>query len=236
MGTVVSFDLRDPVPVSAYDAAVDILRQADQRFSTYREDSEICRLRRGELRLDRCHPDVEEVLGLCLVATEQTEGYFTAFPHGELDPTGLVKGWAIKRVSDLLVDAGSGWHAVNGGGDIALTARTSAANEWRVGISDPTDRSRVVAVASCRNGAIATSGTAERGRHIINPRTAQAATYFASVTILAATVLDADVLATAAFARGESAVDWIEQLPNVEALFVLGGGSVTWTSGFRFAE
>jgi FAD:protein FMN transferase len=231
MGTVVSFDLREPVPVPAYDEAVRLLQQADQRFSTYRPDSDISRVRRGDIRVSDCHPDIDEVLGLCQRATEQTDGYFTTFPYGDLDPTGLVKGWAIQRASAVLLDAGSSWHSVNGGGDIQLAGH-ALSTPWRVGITDPTDPTRVVAVAVCQDGAVATSGNAERGHHIVNPRTGLTANHFASVTITAPLLIDADVFATAAFARGESAIAWVERLPDVDAMFVRPDGSVTATSSF----
>jgi thiamine biosynthesis lipoprotein len=233
MGTVVSFDLRDPIPAAAYDKAVRLLRQADQRFSTYRPDSDISRLRRGEIRISECHPDVDEVLGLCQRATEQTERYFTSFPYGELDPTGLVKGWAIQRASEELVDAGSSRHSVNGGGDIQLVGDTRAA-PWRIGITDPADRTRLVAIAACQDGAVATSGSAERGNHIVNPRSGLTADHFASVTITARSLIDADVLATAAYARGESAIEWLERMPDVEGVFVGRDGVVTATASFPF--
>jgi thiamine biosynthesis lipoprotein len=233
MGTVVSFDLRDPVPTRAYEESVRLLHQADQRFSTYRPDSDISRLRRGEIRSSDCHADVDEILGLCQIATEQTDGYFTAFPYGDLDPTGLVKGWAIERASGILVEAGSTRHSVNGGGDIQLVGNAGSP-PWRVGITDPSDKTQITAVAACQNGALATSGNAERGHHIVNPRTGLTVGHFASVTISARSLIDADVLATAAFARGQSAFAWIERMPAVEGLFVAHDGSIAATRAFPF--
>jgi FAD:protein FMN transferase len=231
MGTVVSFDLRDPLPVDALDRAIRLLHHADSTFSTYRPDSEISRLCRGEVGIDDCHPDVEEVLSRCEVATRLTDGYFSAYPYGRLDPTGLVKGWAVQRASELLAEAGSTRHAVNGGGDVQLVGAIDGSPPWRVGITDPRDRHRILAVA-CPDGALATSGTAERGRHIINPLTGLPADHFASVTITASTLIEADVLATAAFARGADAVSWVERLPGVEGLFATPDGGFRTTSGF----
>jgi len=66
MGTAISLDLRDEaVPQIAVDAMFDHLRDIDARFSTYRPDSEISRLGRGELTPDACSPDVREVLERC---------------------------------------------------------------------------------------------------------------------------------------------------------------------------
>lgn len=235
MGTVVSFDLRDPIPVDALDDAIRLLRHADATFSTYRPDSDIARLGRGEIRVESCHPDVAEVLSLCDDATKLTDGYFTAFPHGALDPTGLVKGWVVQRASEVLADAGSQRHAVIGGGDIQLVGDSSRWPPWRIGITDPNDHRQLLAVVACPDGAMATSGTAERGHHIVNPMTGQPADHFTSVSITARTLIEADVLATAAFARGAAAVEWIEHLPGVEGLFATPDGTIHQTSGFPLA-
>jgi FAD:protein FMN transferase len=232
MGTVVSFDLREPVPADALDRAIRLLHHADETFSLYKSNSDIARLGRVEIPLEDCHPDVEEVLGLCQAATQMTDGYFTAFPHGRLDPTGLVKGWAVQRASDVLTEAGSHRHAVNGGGDVQLAGDPDRWPAWRIGITDPNDRSQILSVVACHHGAVATSGSAERGLHIVNPKTGRLADHFASVTITARTLIDADVLATSACARGADAIEWIERMPGVEGLFVTPDGAIESTSGF----
>jgi thiamine biosynthesis lipoprotein len=232
MGTVVSFELHTPVPESALDAAIAFLHHADRTFSMYKPNSDMARLSRGEVRIERCHPDVAEVLALCGDATRQTDGYFSATMNGRVDPTGLVKAWAVQRASEILVDAGSSCHVVNGGGDVQLVGVPDGDVAWRVGIANPLVRGDLIAVALCAEGAVATSGTSERGLHILDPIRGQAASHFASVSILAPTLIDADVFATAAFARGESAIDWISSLPNVEGLFVGPGTRSTTTPGF----
>jgi thiamine biosynthesis lipoprotein len=224
MGTVVSFDLHDPVPVEAMSAVTRWLDHTDRVFSTYRRDSDISRLDRGECRLADCDPDVAVVLELCGQASTTTDGYFSATAGGHLDPSGLVKGWTIERASELLRAAGSRHHVVNGGGDIQAVGPTADGAPWRVGISDPNDRDRLLCVVDVVGRAVATSGTAERGQHVINPRTGRPADHFASVTVVSARLTDADVLATAAIARGATALEWLEQLPGVAALLVTTDG------------
>lgn len=234
MGTVVSFDLRDPVPTEAFEAAVAVLHHADETFSLYQSGSQLSRLVRGEIRLADCDPDIEEVLALSAEATVRTDGFFSAMLNGSLDPTGLVKGWAVQRASEVLDDAGSRRHAVNGGGDIQFAAAhpDPADEPWHVGIADPRRPGKAVVVAACRDGALATSGTAERGLHIVDPTTGWLACHFVSVSVAARSLIDADVLATAAFARGESAIDWLDAMEGVEALFVGPGSRLTTTSAF----
>jgi FAD:protein FMN transferase len=232
MGTVVSFDLHDPVSVETMSAVTRWLDHTDRVFSTYRRDSDISRLDRGECRLEDCDPDVAVVLELCADATVATDGYFTTMAAGRLDPSGLVKGWAVERASDLLNAAGSRHHVVNGAGDIQSVGTTAEGQPWRVGISDPFDRNALLTVIDLASGAVATSGTAERGRHVINPRTGRPASHFASVTVVCPRLTDADVLATAAVARGATALAWLESVPDAAALFVTADGHTHRTSNW----
>jgi thiamine biosynthesis lipoprotein len=232
MGTVVTFVLRDPVPLAALDAAIAGLHHADAVFSTYRSDSEISQLDRGERRIDACCPEVIEVLRLCDEARVWTDGYFTACPDGRLDPSGYVKGWAIERASDALCQAGSRHHAVNGGGDVRLVGGHDDLTPWRVGIADPFTPGAVLGGFGCRDAGVATSGSAERGQHITDPMTGKAADTFSSVSVVAPSLVEADVLATAAFARGESAIAWLDAMAGVQGLFVRPDGSLVQTGGF----
>src|SRR4051794_13011307 len=233
MGTVFTIDVRDPGDWSTPVAEVVAwLHRVDRTFSTYREDSAIRRLQRGELRLEDAQPDVVAVLDLCREFERRTGGAFTSTPHGVVDPTGLVKGWAIERASELLRRSGSRNHAVNGGGDMQLAGETAPGRPWRVGISDPADRQRLIAVVSGRDRAVATSGVAERGRHIVDPRTGTAADRLTSVTIVGPHLTDADAYATAAFAMGDASTPWIEGLAGYQGLVVDTAGRTSQTSGF----
>jgi thiamine biosynthesis lipoprotein len=232
MGTVFTIDVRDPGP---WDAAirhvVAWLHRVDEVFSTYKDGSDISRIRRGELSVDDADPDVGEVLELCRTVEAETGGFFTASWRGGPDPTGLVKGWAIEQASGLLRAYGSGNHAINGGGDIQLAGESAPGEPWRVGISDPLDRTRVLTVVSGRDIAVASSGTAERGDHILDPTTGRPAAALASVTVVGASLTRVDAYATAAFARGPESIRWLESLPGYEALAVSPYG-VRWaTSG-----
>lgn len=233
MGTVFTIDIRDG---GGWETAVgDVvawLHRADMLFSTYRPDSDISRIRRGELAAADADPCVSDVLGLCDQLREETGGYFTAYWRGAApDPTGLVKGWAIERASRLLRDRGSRNHAVNGGGDLQLAGESAPGQPWRVGIADPFDRARILAVVTGRDIAVATSGVAERGAHIIDPRAGTPATGLASVTITGRWLTRADAYATAAVAMGAQARPWAEHLPGHEALIVASDGTTAATPG-----
>jgi len=232
MGTVFTIDLRDPgLWDDAISAVVAWLHRVDAVFSIYRDDSDISRIRRGELRVEDADPHVAEVLDLCTVLQAETGGYFTAFWDGHLDPTGLVKGWAIEHASEFLHASGCHNHAVNGGGDMQLAGEVAPGEPWRVGISDPQDAPRLLTIVQGRDFAIATSGVAERGTHIINPLTATPARDLASVTVIGRALTRVDTYATAAFAMGGNALQWLEAQPGHEGL-VAADGIATPTSQF----
>jgi thiamine biosynthesis lipoprotein len=235
MGTVFTIDVRDTGDwAGPIDDVVAWLHHVDDVFSTYKSDSAISRINRGELRLEDADPDVVPVLELCTEVQRETLGYFTALPMGRIDPTGLVKGWAIERASTLLRKAGSGNHAVNGGGDMQLAGESAPGRPWRVGIADPTDRSRVVTVVSGRDLAVATSGTAERGLHIVNPFTGSAAAaYFRSATVVGPSLTRADAYATAAFVMGAQAPRWADTVQGYETLLIAADGTAAASSDWR---
>jgi FAD:protein FMN transferase len=238
MGTVVSFDVPTWAgPQSGEDTvlgrAVRWLHWVDATFSPYRDDSDVSRFGRGSLALSGCAPELAEVLAACAEVSALSGGYFTTTPGGRFDPSGYVKGWAIERAAAMLTAAGSAEHSVNGGGDIQCVGERGPGQPWRVGIAHPLRPGSLALVVTGRDFAVATSGVAERGPHIINPRTGQPATGLASVTVAGARLAAADAYATAAFAMGTGARDWMETVDGYEAFAITPGGAAWQTSGFR---
>ena len=237
MGTVVSFDVPAWAgPDSGDDAvlsrAVRWLHWADATFSPYRDDSDVSRFGRGSLKLAECAPELAEVLSACAEVAALSGGYFTTTPGGRFDPSGYVKGWAIERAAAMLTAAGSAEHSVNGGGDIQCIGDRGAGQPWRVGIADPLRPGTLALVVTGRDFAVATSGPAERGPHIINPHTGRPATGLASITVVGAGLAAADAYATAAFAMGPAARDWMETVDGYEAFAITPAGAAWQTSGF----
>jgi thiamine biosynthesis lipoprotein len=238
MGTVFSFDVRaqDPAAAAAVEEAVRWLHRVDELFSTYRPDSQMSRVARQEITVGECDPLVAEVLRLCDDAEKRSDGWFSARYAGGtgLDPTGLVKGWAVECASQLLAAAGIADSCINGGGDVQLRGYPEPGRAWRVGISDPLRTGRLATVVEgAEELAVATSGTAERGCHVVDPYTGTSAgAELASVTVLARGLTEADAWATAAFAMGGAARAWLEELPGVEAFAVAADGRTWCTRGF----
>jgi FAD:protein FMN transferase len=234
MGTVVSFD----VPVSArangsLDAAIAWLHWADRVFSPYRPDSDVSLLARGETGIGACAPEVAEVLAASARVSEESGGYFTAYPGGRLDPSGYVKGWATERAASMLSRAGSANHLVNAGGDVQCAGARTPGSRWRVGIADPLRPGGLALVVAASDCAVATSGVAERGAHILNPHTARPASGLASLTVVGPSLTLADAYATAAFAMGPAlARAWTESLADYEAFAITPDGQTWQTAGF----
>jgi thiamine biosynthesis lipoprotein len=240
MGTVFSFDVRggDPGAVqSALEATVAGLHRVDEVFSTYRDDSQISRLARGELTVGECDPEVAEVLGLGAEAERVSDGWFSTSYEGRVDPTGVVKGWSVERAARRLAAVpGVSGVSVNGGGDVQLLGVPGPQRPWRVGVADPLrpgGLAAVISAAGLDELAVATSGTAERGAHIVDPRTGRSAvTDLVAVTVVAPRLTWADCWATAAFAMGSrQGLRWLESLPDVDALLITAGDEVRCTGG-----
>jgi thiamine biosynthesis lipoprotein len=237
MGTVVSFDVPSwTAEDGALSEAVRWLHWVDATFSPYREDSDVSRYGRGSVTLAGCAPALAEVLAACAAVSELSGGYFTTTPGGRFDPSGYVKGWAVERAAAMLTAAGSAEHSVNGGGDVQCVGERAGGQPWRIGIAHPLRPGTLALVVTGRDFAVATSGVAERGAHIINPHTGQPAAgprNLASITVIGPGLAAADAYATAAFAMGPAARDWVESLPGFEAFAITSHGAAWQTTGFR---
>jgi thiamine biosynthesis lipoprotein len=248
MGLPMSVHVRGPQadrPVVAR-AVADVftaLRSDDELFSTWKPNSPVSRIRRGDLRLQDAGDRVQQVAALCEEAAARTGGSFSAWlpgPAGEpmFEPTGLVKGWAAEQAFDRLVTnlARIGPHdaLLSAGGDIALSCSRTDTPDWRIAIEDPRQRDRCLLTVRLRRGAVATSGAAARGDHIIDPATGVPPGGLLSATVIGPSLTWADVYATAAFVRGSAAPAWVASLPDHAAVLLGTDGELqTVTSSAR---
>jgi len=210
------------------------LRWVDATFSTYKKDSDISRIERGELAAEKAHPMVRTVLRQAAALAQSTHGYFDLRAGGRLDPSGYVKGWAVQMASDLLLARGAYDHCVNAGGDIRACGTTAVPGTdrrrpWRIAIQDPWRQDLLRWVVSGDDLAVATSGTYARGAHVLDPHTGRPAADLASVTVVGPDLAPADAYATAALAMGERAYDWLAELDGFESAVIDARGR-TWQS------
>lgn len=236
MGTAVSLDLRAAsMPPAVMDAVFSHLRDVDARFSTYQVGSEISRLARGELREADATASVRHVLAVCDHLAMTSHGAFDARragPLGDLDPSGYVKGWAVEEAAWLLDAAGARDYLVNAGGDVIARGQASPGRPWRIGIRHPDQADRLAAVLEVSDRAVATSGTYERGEHLMDPRTGQPAQGLRSMTVVGPRLGFVDAYATAAFVMGLSGLGWVASHADHEALAITDDDRVVWTDGF----
>ena len=236
MGTVASFTIEpgergEEHARDAIASACRTLHEADAVFSTFRSDSPLSRLRRGEAAAADLPPELLEVLELSARATRLTEGAFDpwAMPGG-VDPTGLVKGWAAQRALAVLRDSGVAAAMVNAGGDIACFGP----QPWRIGVRDPQTADRLVCVAEVSD-AIATSGGYERPDEIIYPRRGGPAEALVQATVIGDDLALADAFATALMVTGEDGLTLLAGEPGYSALIVTGDGRMLATPAFPIA-
>ena len=234
MGTVVSIDIRAPfVADEAIDRALAILHDIDRRFSLYRSDSELSRLAEGSVSEDDLSMDVRWSLAACDDLARQTGGAFDARRHrpdGMADPSALVKGWAVEEAVRELEASGGANLLMIAGGDLVARGEPVPGQAWQIGIRYPTLADQVASVLAMRNGALATSGLYERGAHLRDPRTGQAANGLKGISVVGPDLTWADAYATAGFVMGLDGLSWVDQRPGYGALAITNDDQVVWTS------
>lgn len=228
MGIPMSIDIRDPGDHHAAAAeAYAILHEADEVFSPYLKDSELSRLNRSELTLETVGGLFTEVRNLALRFETVTDGVFTQLDaSGEWDLNGIVKGWAAQRAADRLRAAGLANFCLNAGGDVIASGHFEPGKPWKIGIRSPQSDQRMTAVLALSDMAVATSATYERGEHIFNGSTGRLARDFSSVSVIAADLTTADVLATTVFAMGADGPRWAAERYDCSIL------ALTYTGAF----
>ncbi len=257
MGTVASLVIPG-ADRALFEQIERVFADHDTRFSLYRADSEISRIARGELMLLRSTDSLRAAYAEAIGWRTSTAGAFDPYrPDGVLDLSGVVKALAIDAARSAVVGAGLDDALLSVGGDgVALGRRMSPPDSagrtaadsagrtpadadapWMVGIVDPESREHLLGAVPLHPGraAIATSGTAERGEHVWRRSHPSGRTEvpFRQVTVRAADIVTADVLATAILSGGpETLADACSQW-NIDVLTVDASNGMTATPGFR---
>lgn len=234
MGMPVTVEVVDKgAEASWLDQAFDWFEAVDRRYSTYKADSEISRIN-GGLPREQWSQEMTEVLELCRQTKELTNGYFDIEHNGQLDPSGLVKGWAIHEAAKLLKKLGARNFYVEAGGDLEVAGRNTAGQPWQVGIRHPQRRDQIVRAVALYDQGMATSGTYIRGQHIYDPHQPQKDLHdWTSFTVIGPNVYEADRFATAAFAMGQSGIDFIASLDGFEGYAIDSADQAVFTPGFE---
>ena len=206
----------------------------DQKFSTYKETSEISLINKGEIKESEYSQDMKIVFKLSEETKQLTNGYFDIRKNdGKIDPSGLVKGWAIYNSSKILKANGFNNFFVDAGGDIEVSGKNLEGDNWKVGIQNPFKPKEIIKVVSLSSCGMATSGTYIRGQHIYNPfKPSEALEEIVSLSVIGPNVYEADRFATSGFAMGREGINFIESLDGFEGYMVDLKGLATETSNF----
>ena len=234
MGMPITVEIVDAPHADTINIVFDYLNQVDARFSTFKDDSEICAFNRGEILPANLSVEMKEVLRWAAMTREQSKGFFEIRkPDGSLDPSGIVKGWAIRNAAQLIKQAGFTNFYVEAGGDIQAEGLNAEGQTWRVGIRSPFNNKDIIKVIALQGKGIATSGSYVRGQHIYNPHAPEKPIEdIVSLSVIGPDILEADRFATAAFAMGEQGIYFIENSAGFEAYMVSAQGIATQTTGF----
>ncbi|OOY06775.1 FAD:protein FMN transferase [Thioclava sp. F28-4] len=235
MGMPITLDIPNSEGADIHERVFDVFNDADKRFSPFRPDSEVSRFNSGEIDEPALSSQMRDVLKIAHDMQEITDGYFDIrCEDGTIDPSGVVKGWAILGAARLLERDGFGNFCIDAGGDIQVGGRDARDREWSIGIRNPFDPRQIVKAIAPRGQGVATSGNYVRGDHIYDPhdRTSRIEGPV-SITVIGHDVLVADLHATAAFAMGDKGIYYIETLDGVEAYQIHQDGTAVQTTGFK---
>ncbi len=210
----------------------------DKQFSPFKPDSEVSLWNAQAIGARELSSDMKEILELCAETKQATNGYFDIRkPDGHIDPSGLVKGWAIHNAARLLEENGFQNYYVEAGGDIQVKGLNPEGENWKIGIRNPFNRKQIIKALRVASQGVATSGTYIRGQHIYNPLNPETdLTDIVSITVIGPNIYEADRFATAAFAMGADGIHFIEHLPGFEGYQIDHDGIATMTTGFSAFE
>jgi thiamine biosynthesis lipoprotein len=236
MGMTVKVEIKDSdASPEIFDRVFSYFSSVDEKFSTYKEESEISKINRGEILPENYSIEMQEIFKLAEKTKKETDGYFDIWrPDGKYDPSGIVKGWAIYQASQILKEAAYRNFFIEVGGDVETASADDFEEGWKIGIRNPFKISENVKVLSLRNEGVATSGNYVRGEHIYNPKAPKEEIKdIVSLTVVAPDIYEADRFATACFAMGRDGIYFLEKSPGLEGYVIDSTGIATFTSGFE---
>ena len=162
-----------------------------------------------------------------------SNGSFDIRRGGGIDPLGLVKGWSVERAATSLVRSGPATSSSTRAVTLSCEGGREPGRTWRLGY---VIQSRPIASPRCsRFGdlAVATSGTYERGAHIVDPRSGSPPSGLLSLTVVGPSLTFADAYSTAAFVMGDRGAPWVTGIDGYDALAITTQRRTVWTPGLE---
>lgn len=233
MGMPVTIEIIGCSNNKIFNKVFDYFRAIDEKFSTYKKNSEISLINLGSIKPSKYSPDMKKIFRLAAKTKKETNGYFDIVRKDKkIDPSGIVKGWAIWEAAKIIKRLRFSNFYVDVGADIEAHGTSSKGKKWRVGIRNPFKPAEIIRVIEVSDKGVATSGNYERGEHIYNPKSGSPANEISSITVIGPNIYEADRFATAAFAMGLDGINFIERQKNLQGYMIDKKGIATLTSGF----
>lgn len=242
MGTGVSLTVAGSMPEEAPDAVEAIFRSLDDRFSLYKPESEATAVARRVLPVEHSSREFQSAMARAEHWRTLTQRAFRAHrPDGSIDLSGVIKALAIARAGEALASLGAHDWCLNAGGDVLTSGSQPGGMPWVVGVVDPTDRQSLLTQFTCDPAypAVATSGVAERGEHVWRVGESGGdvdrlgGAQFVQVTVAAADIMTADVLATAILSGGQATLELALQQWPLQVIAADSAGGFLATEAFR---
>ncbi len=234
MGMLVTIDIVDSnTKNEVFDEVFNYLISIDEKFSPYKKDSELTKYNNKKIIEKDLSENFKIVLSLSEDMKNKTDGFFDVVYKNNLNPSGLVKGWAIYNAKKILIKNGIKNFYIEIAGDIEVAGLNHKNEKWIIGIRSPFNKKENIKILHLTDRGIATSGLYERGNHIYNPKKNCLATEIESLTVIGPNIYEADCYATAGFAMGKNGIDFIEKLSNFEGYMIDHNGIATFTSNFN---
>ena len=235
MGMPVTIKINDKVAPNLINEVFDLFRAVDKKYSPRKDSSIVSQINRDTIATKGYSAELDEILAIADTTSRETDGYFNVWHNGVFDPSGIVKGWAIHKASKKLALYAKNFY-IEAGGDIQVRGNGASGDGWKIGIRNPFNRHENISVVTLRDQAIATSGTAIRGQHIYNPHNDKPIIDVVSLSVIADSILNADRIATSAFAMGRDGIYFLENLNGYEGLVVDNKKLSTKTTGWEQFE
>lgn len=234
---------------NALDKAFSLLKEYEHRWNFYSEESELVLINAAAAnRPVKLLPDTFEIIKKSLILARQTNGVFDitatslhksggygtiildqsnqsiffSDANTKIDLGGIATGYAIDRIVELFIDETIENYLIDIGGDIYAAGQNKKNKLWEIGVRNPFDKNDILYDFSLENQAVTTSGNYIK-QHIIDPQTSTLVkNNIISITVIADSCLEADVLATTFFIFGiEKTKTFIDNYAgNLQALFV----------------
>lgn len=237
MGMPITVEIVDEqADKKTFDQVFGYFEYVDKTFSTFKQDSEISKINRGEILAENYSKDMKIIFELAEKTKKETNGFFDIVDNsGKFNPSGIVKGWAILEASKLLEKLGFKNFFINAGGDIQFAGKNAEKKMWSTGIKNPFKQDEIVKTVYLKSGlGIATSGNYIRGDHIYNPKNRnKIIDEIVSFTVIGPDVCEADRFATAVFAIGKNGINFLETKKEFAGYMIDKNGIASMTSNFE---